>query len=69
MVLGGFCLRMVGVDMSPQTVLISERFMAVRTSGLLLLGVTDFQVFLQVGAVADGLMAHWAGSGFVRVVL
>ena len=61
-------MRVVGVDVGPERVLITERFAAMRTGGFFLFGVADFEVLLKVCPVADAFMAHRAGTRFVWVV-
>ena len=54
--------------MRPQRVLIPEHLPAPAADGLLLRRVTDLEVLLQVGTVADELVAYGAGTRLIRVV-
>lgn len=60
---------MVGVDVSPQGVLVAEDLATVETQSLFLNRVSDLEVLLEVGTVADQFVAHRAWTRLIRVVL
>lgn len=64
-----FDFGMIGIDVCPQGVLVAEQFVAVATFGFLLSRMSDLQMFLQVGSVADEFVADRARTSFVWVVL
>lgn len=55
--------------MGPEGVLVAEDLAAVEAQSLLLGRVSDLEVLLEVGTVADQFVAHWAWTCLVWVVL
>ena len=54
--------------MGPKAVLVAEGLVTVWAGCFFLLRVSDLEMFLEVGSVADRLVAHWAWPRLVRVV-